>query len=167
MVVLLTTARAGVLTLNWYHLERRRKLLRMNVKTLKSLYFYTIPKLVVPFEISASELGSWFPFMHFWGMPYFRKETTWALLADLENKCLEPESCTIEAASKVGLFMQIVYLYSQFFPCLRHLFSISSVSGIGFHSCVQSHSHTDAILCSKHWALQGILVFLCFRSIFM
>lgn len=80
----------------------------------------------------------------------FKKKIMDVLPAELENNHFEVESRSIQAAGERGLFMQIEYLCSQFFPILHHLFSISSFSGTGFHSCMQSHSHTDAILCSKH-----------------
>lgn len=108
---------------------------------------------LVPFATATSNLGTCPPFHFCWelvGVFSFKKKIMDVLPAELENNHFEVESRSIQAAGERGLFMQIEYLCSQFFPILHHLFSISSFSGTGFHSCMQSHSHTDAILCSKH-----------------
>lgn len=119
------------------------------------MHFSTVAKLVL-FGIATTDLGTGSPFVSVgsWREKeiFFQGKDNLHIASRMpENNHLKAESCTIWAASELGLLMQIEYLHSQvfFFPILHVLFSISSFFGTGFHSCLQSHSHTDAIPCSK------------------
>lgn len=146
----------------------------------KALRFSRLAKLV-QFGAATADLGTGWPFISAGGWRereiLFQEKYNLHVASRTRKESFKSRKLQIPAASELGLFMQMKYLCPQvcvlfclvffFFPILHYLLSISPFSGTGFHSCMQSHSHTDAIPCSKHWMLQGILVFLHFRSIFM
>lgn len=67
-----------------------------------------VAKLVL-FGIATSDLGTSSPFISFGGWRerknFFQEKTIYTFPAELENNLLKAGSCTIQAASKLGLLM--------------------------------------------------------------
>lgn len=89
------------------------------------MHFSTVSKLVL-FGIATTALGTGLPFVSVGGWSekeiFFQGKDNLHIASRMpENNRLKAESCTIWAASELGLLMQIEYLHSHFFSNLARL----------------------------------------------
>lgn len=125
----------------------------------KNLHFSTVAKLVL-FGIATNDLGTGLPFISVGGWRekeiFFQGKDNLHIASRMpENNRLKAGSCTIWAASELGLLMQIEYLHSQVFfqsctscSAFPHFLALVSIAACN-HTLTQMPFHVQSTECYR------------------